>query len=83
MTRYFIAEVRECRARRWSDGTERLPAGQCWDEDLDQCWDYDWVRCEGCRGDGTRTVVTDIEVTPDDATSGDTVIRVWLEDPRG
>lgn len=26
-----------------------------------------------------RTVVTDIEVEPDDAVSGDTTVRVWLE----
>ena len=35
--------------------------------------------CSRCRGDGTRTVVTDIEVEPDDAVSGDTTVRVWLE----
>lgn len=26
-----------------------------------------------------RSVVTDIEVEPDDAVSGDTTVRVWLE----
>jgi hypothetical protein len=40
--------------------------------------------CPDCMDDhgiptGERTVVTDIEVEPDDAVSGDTTVRVWLE----
>jgi hypothetical protein len=35
--------------------------------------------CFECNGDGFRSVVTDIEVEPDDAVSGDTTVRVWLE----
>lgn len=43
------------------------------------CWLSPNEACVDCNGDGTRTVVTDIEVEPDDAVSGDTTVRVWLE----
>lgn len=51
-----------------------VPCGQGYSECRDRAY-----RCEGCNGDGTRSVVTDIEVEPDDAVSGDTTVRVWLE----
>lgn len=36
------------------------------------------LRCHHCE-DGERVEPTGIEVEPDDATSGDTTVRVWLE----
>jgi hypothetical protein len=51
-----------------------VPCAQRFTECRDRAY-----RCEQCNGDGTRTVVTDIEVEPDDAVSGDTTVRVWLE----
>lgn len=49
--RYLIAEVRECEhCESWREWIERA------DIEAD---------CPACKGTGTRTVVTDVEVEPD------------------
>ena len=68
--RVVLAAVVPCDATTCSDPCDGLVGSPCSDDPnvLDRC-----------NGDGTRTVVTDIEVEPDDAVSGDTTVRVWLE----
>lgn len=66
--RYLIAEVREC---DWRTG--QVP---CMDDTIE----HDYV-CDGCRGDGTRVVVTDIEIKPDRLPPKDGWPGLWWEAP--
>ena len=68
--RYVIAAVVGCDK---CAGTGRLPAPKSRPPAT-----YT-LRCHHCDGEGERVETTDIEVEPDDATSGHTTVRVWLE----
>lgn len=56
-----------------------VPCSFCVDGDVAAADEDAPIMCHKCNGIGERTVVTDIEVEPDDAVSGDTTVRVWLE----
>ena len=49
-----------------------VPCGQGYSECRDRAY-----RCEGCNGDGTRTVVTDIEVEPRDVVPPGGPTETW------
>lgn len=68
-SRYLIAAVVSCDE---CSATGRLPAPRSRPPTTAT------IRCHYCV-DGIRTVITDTEVEPDDATSGDRTVRVWLE----